>query len=140
MTTITSATSQNIYPALSYQDPNAAIAWLTRAFGFEELLVVRNDDGSLAHAELSFGTGVIMLGAPKPARGWRSPRELPGRSQSLYVYVADVDAHFTRAKAAGAEILWPPEDTDYGSREYGAKDLEGHDWSLGTYRPERTGG
>jgi uncharacterized glyoxalase superfamily protein PhnB len=125
-----------IYPALTYQDANAAIAWLVHVFGFEEQLVVRNDDGTVAHAELSCGPGIIMLGGPKPARGWRSPRELPGRHQSLYVTVDDVDGHYARAQAAGAEILWAPKDTDYGSREYAARDLDGHDWSLGTYRPE----
>ena len=51
------------------------------------------------------------------------------------MYVEDVDAHFERARAAGAEITSPPRDTDFGSREYHARDLEGHPWTFGTYRP-----
>ncbi len=126
-----------IYPALSYRDAAAAIAWLTEAFGFEVLMAVPGPDGTIGHAELRLGEGIIMLGNAQAARGWLSPRDLPGVSQTLYVYVADVEAHHARAVAAGATITQPLYDTDYGSREYAATDLEGHQWSFGTYRPGR---
>ncbi len=129
------ATLPVIYPVLSYRDAPAAIAWLERAFGFEKLMAMAGPDGSITHAELRLGAGVIMLGTVQEAQGWRSPRDLPAVNQTLYVYVADPDAHHAHAQAAGAEILRGPEDTDYGSREYSAKDLEGHHWSFGTYRP-----
>lgn len=125
----------SIYPALSYRDAPAAIRWLHDAFGFETLMEVANPDGSIAHAEMSLGGAVIMLGSEKRESGWSSPLGLPAVNQSIYVAIDDPDAHFARARAAGAEILREPNDTDYGSREYGAKDLEGHHWGFGTYRP-----
>ena len=130
--------AQSIFPALRYRDAPAAIDWLGRAFGFERLAVHPGPDGTVAHAELALGEGVVMLGSTKPdAYGGRSPREVGEVSQSLYVWVPDVDAHHARAKAAGAEVFRPPEDTGYGSREYSCRDPEGHVWSFGTYRPER---
>jgi uncharacterized glyoxalase superfamily protein PhnB len=96
---------------------------------------VPTPDGAITHAELSFGSGVVMLGSAKKERGWLSPRDLPGLHQVNYVYVENVDAHYERARSAGAEIDYAPRETDYGSREYGARDLEGHYWSFGTYHP-----
>lgn len=125
-----------IYPVLRYQDAPAAIDWLQAAFGFEPLLVAPNPDGSIAFAEMRFGAGVIMLGSARDEHGWRSPRDLPGLNQTLYVSIEDPDAHCERARAAGALITRELEITDYGSREYSASDIEGHHWSFGTYRPE----
>jgi uncharacterized glyoxalase superfamily protein PhnB len=124
-----------IYPAMSYHDPRAAIEFLTNAFGFQELMVSPDNNGGIAHAELNLGPAIIMLGSARPEIGWVSPRDLPAVAQTLYVAIDDPDAHCERAKAAGAEITREPYDTDYGSREYGAKDPEGHHWSFGTYRP-----
>ena len=129
--------SQNIFSALRYRDAPAAIEWLERAFGFERLAVHPGPDDTVAHAELVLGGGVVMLGSVKPdAYGARSPREVGEISQSLYVWVPDADAHHARAAAAGAEVFRGPEDTFYGSREYSCRDLEGHVWSFGNYRPE----
>ena len=114
----------NIFPFMRFADPDAAVEWLSRAFGFEERVVYRSEEGVIQHAESSLGPGIIMLGPGDPA------------SQGVYVAVEDADAHYERAKAAGAEIVRELEDTDYGSREYTARDLEGHVWSFGTYRPE----
>lgn len=128
-----------IYVALRYDDARAAIAWLVEAFGFERQMVVEGPEGTIAHAELSIGSGVIMLGsAADNPFGMKSPRALGGVSMSIYVAVEDPDAHYERARAAGAQIARELEDMDYGSREYSAWDLEGHLWSFGTYRP--TGG
>ncbi len=125
----------DIYPCLTYRDPRAAIDWLAKAFGFERRLVVDGPDDSVVHAEMSYGSSVIMLGSAKAERGWVSPLDLSAVNQTVCLYVADPDAHYARAKAAGALILIDLADTDYGSRGYTAKDLEGQVWSFGTYRP-----
>jgi uncharacterized glyoxalase superfamily protein PhnB len=129
------ATKPMIYPALVYEEAAEAIDWLERAFGFARGLVVPGPDGGIIHAEMSFRTSGIMLGSPHDGPFGRSPRELGGVTGSIYVVVEDVDAHHARAKEAGAEILREPNDTEYGSREYGARDPGGHVWSFGTYQP-----
>lgn len=128
--------NSNIFPFLRYQDARAALAWLASAFGFEEQLVVPGPNGTIAHAQMRLGPGVIMLGSMRDDDlGMKSPRQLSGVNQGIYVFVEDVDAHFARAKAASAEIVRTLADTDHGSREYCARDLEGHLWSFGTYLP-----
>lgn len=122
----------NIFPALKYRDGAAAVQWLTTAFGFEKKVVHPGPDGTVGHAELGIGPGVIMLGtksAPDPGNPWADA------SSGIYVYVEDLDAHYARARAAGAEIVRELADTEYESREYSARDPEGHLWSFGTYRP-----
>lgn len=122
----------NIFPALHHRDPDAALEWLKRAFGFEEKAVYRGDDGRIHHAELRLGDGLIMFG------GTPSDAPEPNRKQppvTIYAVVTDPDAHYERSKAAGAEILRDLADQPYGSREYGARDLEGNGWSFGTYDP-----
>lgn len=128
-------TIPTLYPCLRYDDAPAAIAWLERAFGFA--LHMRHDapDGSVAHAELRHAGGMLMLGS---SRGAQRPAQDPDPAQAwggLYVVVPDVDAHCAQARAAGATITRAPADTDYGSREYAALDLEGNVWSFGTYQP-----
>ncbi len=123
------------YPSLSYQDAPAAIAWLCRAFGFEQRLVVPGPDGTIRHAELSFGNSVIMLGSERPEEQRLSPRRLGATTVALSFQVDDPDAHHDRALAAGAEITAPLEDADFGSRGYSARDPEGHQWHFGTYVP-----
>lgn len=130
-----SQSSACVYPCLHYQDAPAAIDWLERAFGFRKLMAIPNPDGSIAHAEVQLDGAVVMVGSAKPERGWLSPRDLPGLNQTVYLVVADVDAHYQTARAAGAEIVDELVDHDYG-RMYTARDLEGHVWSFGNYRPE----
>ena len=122
----------NIFPALRYRNGSAAVEWLGRAFGFEKHLVVPGPEGNVAHAEMKLGSGMIMLGSGKH-HGENNPWDEV--QQGVYVQVEDVDAHYARARAAGAEIVRPLQDTDYGSREYSVRDLEGHLWSFGTYQP-----
>jgi len=125
-----------IIPGLRYQDAPAAMKWLAGAFGFEERLVVPNPDGSIAHAEMSLFGDHIMLGSAKEDfLGMKPPREVGAVTQSIYIVLDDADAHYARAKAAGAEIIRELGDTDYGSRDYVARDPEGHVWCFGTYRP-----
>jgi uncharacterized glyoxalase superfamily protein PhnB len=127
----------DVYPFLFYRDAKAAMDWLSRAFGFEARLVVPGPDGDVAHAEMTMGSTVIMLGSAKPEKGWVSPLDLPGAPVcgGICVYVADPDAHYARATAAGAKITDELKDTNYGARGYMARDLEGHSWSFATYRP-----
>ncbi len=126
----------NIFPFLRYQDAPAALEWLAKAFGFETQMVVPGPNGTIRHAQVKLGPGVIMLGSVRDeAPGMRSRRDLTAVDEGIYVYIDDVEAHYQRARAAGAEIVRGLENTDYGSREYSARDPEGHLWSFGTYRP-----
>ncbi len=123
-----------IFPALRYRDAVKAIDWLVEAFGFEKHAVHLTDEGTVAHAELRFGKGGVMINSadrPLPA----VPDDFKGTFCTLYLVVSDVDAHHARAQAAGAEVT-PLVDQDYGSREYSARDLEGNHWHFGTYAPE----
>lgn len=125
-----------------YQDPKAAIDWLCRAFGFEVRLKVEGPDGSIVHSELTFDSGMIMVGgtgrrdagceAYQPFL--HSPRELEGaNTQSMCLFVDDADSHCAHAREQGAVIFREPRTDDYGpeywaDRTYGAKDPEGHLW------------
>jgi len=129
------STPSDIYPGLSYDDAPAAIEFLCRAFGFEQRLVVPGPDGTVMHSELSFGTGVIMVGSARPNEGRVSPAGLPAIHAALSIHVDDPDAHCARAVAAGAVIVQELQDADYGSRGYTAKGPEGHQWHFATYRP-----
>ncbi len=119
-----------VVPYLYYEDAAAALDFLTSAFGFTEKLRME-DNGRIGHAEVAIGEkGVVMLGQPPNAK---SPKSLGAKTQSIYVYVDDVDAHFERAKAAGGRITREPEDQFYGDRNYGVEDPEGHEWYFGTH-------
>ena len=124
----------SVHPTLRYDDPRAAIAFLTSALGFVEQSVHTADDGSVAHAELSFGDGVVMVGTRK---GAGDPFDT-GRAV-IYLVLdgpAEVDARHAQAVAAGAEVVVEPVDRPYGSREFGVADPEGNIWSVGSYRPQ----
>src|SRR5690242_19878325 len=93
------ATRVTIVPAMRYRDAPAAIEWLCRAFGFEKHLVVPGPENSVAHAQLSFGNGMIMLGSTSReneyGRWIKQPAEINGKvTQSAYVIVKDADAHY----------------------------------------------
>ena len=127
-----------IIPALRYRDAAAAIEWLCRAFGFEEHLVVPGENGAIAHAQLTFGNGMIMLGSGRDGDYNKlivSPDAAGGVTQAAYIVVAEVDEHYARAKEAGAEIVIDIADQDYGGRLYVCRDPEGHVWSFGSYDP-----
>lgn len=132
-------TASTIMPALRYRDAHAAMEWLCSVLGCRRHVVYDGPDGSVAHAELALGNGMIMLGSQKDdayGKGFRSPVELGGvETRSAYVVVADADAVWERAQAAGAVVVRPIQDTEYGSREFTVKDPEGHSWSVGTYDP-----
>lgn len=128
-----------VIPALRYRNAPAAMDWLCQVFGFTRHAVYANQDGTIAHAELALGGGMIMLGSAKDdehAQSYSSPNDLNGvETRGVYIVVADADAVHARAVAAGATIIRPLQNTDYGSREFAVKDPEGHSWSAGTYDP-----
>lgn len=125
----------NLYPALSYDDAPAAIEWLCTAFGFTKRLVVPGPEGTVVHSELTLGGAVVMVSTSKPEEGRLSPRGLAGVNQVLSLRIENPDAHFERAMAAGATLVRPLKDEEYGSRGYLVKDIEGHQWYFGTYEP-----
>ena len=124
-----------ISSALFYEDAGAAIEWLEKAFGFTTRLKVEDGAGGIVHSELELGDGegLVMVASAGEAR--RSPRSLGGaNTQSLFVYVDDVDAHFARARAGGAQIVSEPSNRDYDDwedRTYETLDCEGHRWWFG---------
>ena len=120
----------HIYPVARYERAHEAIEWLCRAFGFESKAVFDGPNHTVAHAELTYGTGTVGLssaGPVDPANVWTTVRD------GIYVCLPDPSAHHVRARAAGATIERELRDMDYGSREYTARDPEGHLWSFGTY-------
>ena len=132
-------TTATMIPTLRYRDAAAAIDWLCMAFGFEKRLVVPGEDGTITHAQLVFGNGMVMLGSARDDDFGRlqkplAPPDAPV-SQSAYVIVSDVDAHHARAVAAGAKVVMEPEDQDYGGRLYACRDPEGNLWNFGSYDP-----
>jgi uncharacterized glyoxalase superfamily protein PhnB len=128
-----------ITPMLSYEDPGAAADWLVRAFSFDETFRFAEDDGRVSHVELRLGDGVVMLGCPSPE--YRSPKRhaleceqaakwlaSPYVVDGVHVYVDDVDEHYRRAVAEGAQPLSEPTDEPHGDRLYRVEDVEGHRW------------
>ena len=132
-------TTATVIPTVRYNDAAAAIEWLCEAFGFEKHLVVPGGDGTVVHAQLVFGNGMVMLGSARES-GFdnlqKPPSDLDGAvSQSPYIIVEDADKHYARAVAAGAEIVMEIKDEDYGGRDYSCGDPEGHVWNFGSYDP-----
>jgi uncharacterized glyoxalase superfamily protein PhnB len=117
--------------SIFYRDPWAALDWLEKAFGFERAMVISDADGALAHAQLTFGNGYIMIGS-EWADYTRSPASIDGKNtQTVHVSIdGDADAHCARARAAGAVIEQEPGNQFYGDRTYRARDPEGHVWTF----------
>ncbi|MEV5380231.1 glyoxalase [Streptosporangium nondiastaticum] len=123
-----------IYPTLLYRDAKAAIKQLTKAFGFTRAALYESEDGTVLHAELAYGSGRVMIGSKGRVGVFAEAMKESG-PVGVYVVVEDTDAHFRRAEKAGVEILMPPTDQEYGSRDYMARDVEGNVWCFGTYVP-----
>ncbi len=118
-----------------YADVNAAVAFLTAAFGFEELTEERYkaDDGeTILHTAMRYEGQIILLG--HPGGDYTGPAARGGPTVHIYVYVDDVDAHHARVVAAGGNVVRPLEDAHYGDRRYAARDTEGHEWWFATHR------
>jgi uncharacterized glyoxalase superfamily protein PhnB len=125
--------------AMRYRDVGAAADWLCAAFGFETQTVLTDDSGRTLYAQLTFGRALLMLapvGDSPIEKFMKQPDEVGGaETQSIYFVIADADAHHARARAAGAEVVLPVEDDDFGGRGYTCRDPEGHIWTFGTYDP-----
>ena len=132
-------TTATIIPCLRYRNALGMIDWLCDAFGFQEHAVYAEGD-TVHHAQLVYGNGMVMLGSTSNIGEWGKtivqPDEIGGReTQSACVIVADADAHYARAVAAGATIVIDIADQPYGGRGYACKDPEGHYWWFGSYDP-----
>ncbi len=131
---------QRVIPMLSYEDVGRAADWISEAFGFEQRERFSEDDGTVSHVTMALDDAVVFLGWP--GGGYRSPKghaeeceiaremlDTPYVVDGVMVYVDDVDAHFERARAAGATILTELEDNvNVGQRQYRVEDVEGHRW------------
>ncbi|MCX4785876.1 MULTISPECIES: VOC family protein [unclassified Streptomyces] len=127
-----------IYPTILYDDAKAAIKTLTEGLGFKEEAVYEGAAGQVLHAELSCGNGRVMLGSKGREGAFAKAMQGAGPA-GVYVVVDEVDAHHARAVEHGVEILMPPTDQDYGSRDFMARDGEGNVWTFGTYAPGSAG-
>jgi len=121
--------SPQIVPALAYEDVPAAVEWLSRAFGFRERAAARLTGDGFVLTWMELGEGLISL-STAGGHEVHSPKSVGKATQSLKVYVDDVDRHFEQAKAAGATIISAPADGFWGGRIYRATDLEGHHWEF----------
>lgn len=125
-----------LYHTMRCKDAEAMIAWLKDVLGFTERVIYRREN-IVTHAELSFGSSILMLGADRPDGYGKSVGDLDGRrTDAVYLAVDDPDALYAKVKASGARIEMELQNTDYGSRDFSARDPEGGLWSFGTYWPK----
>lgn len=125
---------ERIIPLLTYRDIPAAHDFLVNAFGFEAGGIERNVDGQPVHGEVRAGDTTIWLHRVTAEHGLNSPISVDAANSGLVVHVDDVDRHYERARAAGAQLETEPTDRPYGQREYGVRDPEGHRWWFATPR------
>lgn len=134
-----STPGSSIIPTVRYRDVPAAVTWLQEAFGFMPHRLVKDTKGAVLYAELTFGTGMVMVAPIQESPFGKlmvQPDEIGGvETQICYLFVPDTKAHYTRAKAAGAEIVLDIEVERDGRRGYSCRDLEGHVWNFGTHNP-----
>jgi uncharacterized glyoxalase superfamily protein PhnB len=134
------STGTTVIPCLRYRDAPRAIEWLCQVFGFEKHMVVAGENGSVAHAQLTLGSGMIMLGSVSDQGEYGKLIVQPGdiggaQTQTTYLTVDDADAVYRRVREAGGAIEIEIVDEEYGGRGFTCRDLEGHVWSVGTYDP-----
>ena len=136
---MTESAKSNIIPGMRYRDAPAAIEWLCRAFGFSRQLVVPDEDGGIAHAQLVLGNGMIMLGSYRDEGEYdrlvRLPEDAGGSTQAAYIVIGEIEDHYRRAVEAGARVVYELAEQDYGGKLYSVLDPEGHLWNFGSYDP-----
>ncbi len=113
-----------ILPHVSYRNVAMAVAWLRRVFGFEEHYRYGVEGDQVSGAQMHLGEAYVMV----RTRVGPTPAELGFGTQSLTIFVEDVEAHHARAKAEGATIVEELNETMYGELQYAALDLDGHHW------------
>jgi uncharacterized glyoxalase superfamily protein PhnB len=118
-------------PSVVYRDNRAALEWLQSAFGFDIAWVLTDSSGSIVHAEMTHGDGIVMI-SNEFADWTRSPASIGGKNtQRIHVRIENgIDEHCAHARQAGAKITGEPSDQFYGDRTYSAQDLEGHHWTF----------
>lgn len=133
-------TTSTVIPTMRYNDAKAAIDWLCDTFGFTPHLVVEDDQGGIAHAQLIFGNGMVMIGTARDDEFGRlqKPPIAETVTQSPYIVVSDIDMHYSRAVSRGAIIVVEIRDENYGGRVYSCRDPQGHLWNFGDYDPWHT--
>ncbi|MEO4047321.1 VOC family protein [Pseudomonas sp. CAU 1711] len=130
--------ASTLIPCVLYRDAPMAMAWLCQVFGLREQLRVPGEGGSIQHAQLVHGGGMLMLASLKEGeygRHLRDPRQVGGNTQGIYLLLADVDAAYARVQQGGGEILIPLRDEEYGGRGFTCRDPQGQLWSVGSYDP-----
>ena len=131
--------SSTIISGMRYKDAPSAINWLCNAFGFKEHLIIPDEDNMIVHAQLTIGHGMIMVGSlidDEFIKHQKPPSSLDGyNSQSPYIIVEDIDKHYNRAVEAGAEVIIPLKEQEYGGKLYSCKNPEGYLWHFGSYNP-----
>ena len=140
--TTTTSPGSTLIPSLRYADAMKAVAWLERVFGFERHAFYPGPDGTVGHAELRHGRGMIMLGSasnPSPnGQCYAVPAEIGGRVTSpLYLIVPDCEPVYKAAQDAGAEVVMELQEMSYGGEAFTVRDPEGYLWSVGEYDPWR---
>lgn len=128
-----------LIPATRYADPEAALAFLRDVLGLAEHAVYRDDAGTIVHAQMKLGAGLMMFG-PNDDRPFSRFMVAPGdigdrETTSIYAVVTDVAAVHARCRDAGARILLPLENQDHGGASFTVADPEGHIWTFGDYDP-----
>jgi uncharacterized glyoxalase superfamily protein PhnB len=123
-------TRTEIIPYIFYSDVPAALEWLARTFGFKEEMRTGTPSGGI-HGQMTLDGQRIMMGQGAKQWGMVSPRDAGMATMGVFIYVNDVDRHYARTEAAGAQIVHPPHDESYG-RTYTAHDLDGHPWFFTT--------
>ncbi len=126
---------QTIFPIIRYTDARTAIAFLCKSFGFSEVFSMPSEGPTVRHAQLRLGDNIIMVGTTREGDGIVSPKSAGISTQALCVYVEDVERHYQNSVLTGAEIVSGLTYTDFGAREYHVRDVEGHQWTFGTFRP-----
>lgn len=126
MVTNRSVPTDTVLPHITYQSVAAALAWLTTTFGFTEHYCYGEADGRISSAQMLSATHGSSSEVREQAR--RARRNWGHQTQSLTVFVNDVDAHFDRARSAGTKIVEDLHETAHGERQYGVEDLDGHHW------------
>lgn len=135
------STNSSVIPTMKYKNATAAVNWLSLAFGFKKKVVYPDGNGGIAHAQLTFGNGMIMVSSESDTpygRLMAVPRDIDNvNTQSANIILDDdlVESHYKNAIRAGAKVALPLEKQDYGGQSYSVFDPEGHLWNFGSYDP-----
>ena len=123
-------------PYLIIKDAARALDFYKKAFGAEELFRMPDPSGKIGHAEIKIGDSILMMADEFPDMGYKGPQSYGGTSTSIMLYVADVDAQFQKAVAAGAQVKRPLKDQFYGDRSGTITDPFGHEWTIATHKED----